>query len=207
MSTVKFKKNKNWKKYERAIRPSRIKKLVDQNMRLATMLNGKILEQRIRESITKGQYKKNAPLTIAIKGENKPLVGVEPGAQLFQAITSIEVKNDLVFVGVLRTDDVYNIAKTVHEGTKIKVTDKMRGMFAALARASKDKKFASKLFGRAKELYRYMKTGWKPLKKNTTAIIIPSRPFITRTMDKTPRKMLQRNWEKALQKAFKESIS
>ena len=205
----KFKKTKDWKKFESAFGP-KARRIIKRHMLRATLLNGKILERKIREAIQAGNFLPNAPLTEAIKRDNKPLVGVETGAQLFKAITSKSVTGDTpfksaVFVGILRTNQFYNVARTIHDGKTIRVTERMRGLFLALSLASQGKIDRGQLSQRGRDLFDYMNKGWKPLRKSTTRIVIPPREFISGAFkDGSAKKLARRNWQQALQAAFKE---
>lgn len=204
-----FKKTKDWKKFERAFGP-KSRKIIKKHMMRATLLNGKILEKEIRQLIQEGKFLANAPLTEAIKRDNKPLVGVETGAQLFKAITSKAMTGDTpfksaVFVGVLRSNDFYNVARTIHDGKTIAVTERMRGLFLGLSLASQGKIDRSQLSKRGRDLFDYMNKGWKPLRKSTTRIVIPPREFIDDVFkDGSAKKLAIKNWQQALQAAFRE---
>lgn len=199
---IAFKRDKGWKKLEQALSPGHAGKIIRKHMRRATMLNGKIAERQIRESIKSGKYVSNAPLTQAIKGGDKPLVG---SAQLFGAITSKAITDLAVFIGVLRTSDIYNIAVAIHQGTAIKVTKKMRGLFYVLWLASKGSIDPSTLTGRAAELWEQMPGGWLPLKPGTKVIAIPPRPFIKQAFeDARLRRQVKKNWQLALKEGFRE---
>jgi hypothetical protein len=211
MKTI-FKKDKNWKKLEKILGTNVLNKIVRKNIRTASRLNGKIYEKHLRNTIKSGKFEDNAQLTQLIKGDNKPLVGFEPGATLFKSVTSkvLGTNNpflDFVFVGVLRTSENYNIALTVHYGKTISVTEKMRGLFLVLASASQGKLDSSKLTGRAKTLFGYFKK-WKPLNNNTTKIIIPPREFVDEAFkDGGIKNVLIDNWFKAFKSAYKELVS
>jgi hypothetical protein len=201
-----FKKDKNWKKFEKMLQPEQMKN-IDEHLRRANRLSGKVIEAKIRDKIKEGKFEANKPLTVFIKGDNKPLVGVETGAHLFGSITSKEIDPKTVFIGVLRTNNFYNIALKLHEGVEIKVTDKMRGLFFVLWKASEGELDRSQLSQRAQDLFDYTKgrKGWKPLKPGTTKIIIPPRPFIDVTIeDDEVREIVRRNWVTALRIGFAE---
>jgi len=208
MKTI-FKKNKNWKKLEKMLGKDVFNKIVRKNIRQASRLNGKIYEKHVRNTIKNGNFQDNAELTQLIKNDNKPLIGFEPGATLFKSVTSKVLGTsspflDYVFVGILRTNQFYNIALTVHYGKSINVSDKMRGLFLVLASASQGKLDPSKLSGRAKELFGYFKK-WKPLNSNTTKIIIPPRSFIDEAYKNQGMKnLLIRNWFQAFKTAYRE---
>lgn len=204
--SIHFKKNRGWVQLDKALEPGPFKKAVLTHLHRASILNGKIAEAEIRNTIKRGHFIRNAPLTRAIKGGGKPLVGYRPGAQLFGSITSKSSKSAMeVFVGVLKANEFYNVAYTLHQGVVIKVTEKMRGMFFVLWLASIGKKEPSELTGATRELWDQKPGGWMPLKKSTASIFIPPRPFITAALRrKSFQKTAKANWEKALAAAYKE---
>jgi len=197
------KTGKGWKRLEVALKPTKYNAVVEKHLGRATKLNGQLAVAKVRDSIKKGQYAPNKPLTIALKGSTKPLVGRT--AQLWQSITSRKMDKKTVFVGVLKTHGVYNIAVAIHEGVAINVTDKMRGLFFVLWMVSEGRMPVSDLQGRAKELWEQMPGGWKPLLASTTAIVIPARPFIKQAFgDSGLKRQAKANWSQALKAAHKE---
>lgn len=201
---TKFIMDKRWKRLEKKFGAAASRSLARKYLRKATMVIGKKAEATIRKEIETGKFEPNAPLTVGLKGgKNEPLKGTRPGAPLFKAITSKMIDDYTVFVGVLQTDDEYNIALAIHEGTTIGVTDKMRGLFHILSRHEADPSIP--LSERAQELWDAMPGGWKPLKPSTVAIIIPSRPFIQQAFDKGDmQKFAQKFWHDAFEAAIKE---
>lgn len=200
-----FKPDKNWKKFHKNLNKKKLEKVLKKHMSRATALNGKFLEAEIRNTIKGGRFAKNADLTKAIKGGSSPLK--DGTGQLFNSITSRPLNKFMVFVGVLKKDKNYNIAETVHNGKVVKVTKKMRAMFFALWQASEGKIGSSELKGRAAELFSRMKTGWKPLRESTKAIIIPERRFIANTLKKRSIvKLARKNWNAAILSAFREFL-
>jgi hypothetical protein len=192
----------DWKKLEQAL--SKGGTVVRQHIKRATAFIGKKGEALIRQEITSGEFESNKPLTVALKGgKNEPLKGDSPGAPLFKAITSQIIDDFTVFIGVLQTNGIYNIAVAIHYGVGIKITDKMRWLFYVLWLKSQDPSI--ELTDRAAELWEKMPGGWKPLKKSTTAIIIPSRPFVKNVMDSGKLyDIATKFWNEALAAAFKE---
>jgi hypothetical protein len=202
---VGFKLDKSWQRLQQALGPSQTDALFKKHLKKASQLNGKLAEVRIRDTIKKGGFKPNRPLTMMIKHKGLPLTGYESGAQLRNSITSQLMDEQTVFVGVLKQADVYNIAVALHEGVVIRVTPAMRGLFYVLWLVSVGAKPESELDGRAKELWDRTKGGWKPLSKGTVALYIPPRPFIKQAFaDKSLRNKAKQNWQKALQAAFRE---
>jgi hypothetical protein len=201
-SKIGLKLGPGWKKFKKAIDPKELDKAMKRRMVQANKRIGKMAEAKMRKVISKGGFAPNAALTIAIKKSTLPLV--DKGHTLFQAITSVAVDDHRVFVGVLKTDDVYNIAFALHEGANIQVTRKMRAMFYYLWQASEGKIAPSALTGSAAELWERNKT-WMPLKASTRVIVIPSRPFIKKTFeDGVLKRKAQDVWAQAVKNAIKD---
>lgn len=197
-----WKPDAGWKQLETALDAKAFDKNITKALRKASILNGKLAEAQIRRTLATGAFKPNAALTIAIKGSSKPLVD---NGQFFQFITSKVIRNTTVFVGVLRTDQNYNLAVALHDGVSIRVTPKMRGLFFILWQASTGAINPSKLTGRAAELFERLDHGWKPLAKSTKVIVIPPRPFVTQAlMNAGFKETIKGNWRMALQAAMKE---
>lgn len=205
MPKTKFKMDKGLARMRLAIDPKKMDTTVRKHLRRAAGINGKLAEKEARRVIQSGRgLAKNADLTIALKGEDAPLKGTA-GADLFNSITSKVINDTTVFAGVLRTDKGYNIAKVVHEGATIPVTSRMRGMFFYLFKASIGDIDPSELTGRAAELWEQHPGPWYPLKDSTTAIVIPSRPFMELAFKATGlKKKVEKNWVMALQAAMRE---
>jgi len=193
-------KLKGGKRLQMALDPSRFKATSRKWLRLAAARNGKLGEQRMRATIKEGGFEKNADLTTAIKGSAKPLV--DKSSSLFQAITSKVVGDTTTFVGIPSKDSFYRVAVAIHDGVTIPVTDKMRGLFYMLWRASVGDPVT--LEGRAKDLFaRYQ--GWLPLKASTKAIVLPKREFVKKTFqDSELHAMARKNWQDAINAALKE---
>ena len=116
-----------------------------------------------------------------------------------------------VFSGVIKTSAGYNIAKVIHNGKSIKVTQRMRNLFYILFLASKTvastlstRSRATKpitLTGRAKELFDKNKDKqWFPLDPGTRFIRIPKRDWIKRTFkDPQLKAIAKENWMKAIE--------
>jgi hypothetical protein len=196
-------KLKGFQGFSAALDPRRFKRILEKHVGRATQKIALIAEKQMRATMKKTVAPENAPLTVFIKGSSKPLVD---RGDLWQAITSDVKRWDLAFVGILQTDEAYDIAKTIHQGAVIEVTDKMRWMFLALARASEGSLDPSKLRGRAAELWARRPGGWKPLKPDTKAIVIPPRPWMNAAMKEgdieTKAKEL---WQAAVEAAIREA--
>jgi len=170
-------------------------KRLARNVRRATKLNALAAVKEMRATIQSGGFKANAPLTVALKGSSKPLVA---SGDLFQSISIEQINDDEIFVGVLRTEEGFDLVNIVHNGAVIPVTPAMRWMFMLLAKASDGTMDPSKLEGRAAELFSQFQ-GWKPLAESTTTIIIPERPFAVVAFSKESLvKLCRENWEAAV---------
>jgi len=201
---IDFKLDKGWKRMAKAVDKKKFQARVRQHVALETRRNGQRGAKAIRQSIKRGDFAANAALTKAIKGSSKPLVD---NSDLFKAVTFKVGSWDEAFVGVLRTDDSFNIAEMLHEGGEIKVTAKMRGLFYVLWLVSQGAD-PSILSGRARELWERMPRDWKPLKASTTVIRIPKRPFITNIFnDPAFIKVVHEGWEKAVKRAFRDAAA
>jgi hypothetical protein len=194
-----FKRDAGWKRWRKALDPSRFKAHARKYLREAARRNGKDAEEVMRRAIQDGGYERNAELTVAIKGSEKPLF--DKGSSLSQAITSIVVDDLTTFIGVPSKDSFYDVAVVLHEGRAIPVTDAMRGMFYMLWRASVGDPVT--LSERAKQLFE-RNQDWLPLKKSTKAIVIPSRPFVRKAFeDPELHARARKNWEDAIAAAIK----
>jgi len=184
------------------LRPELFDGLMRRHVSRATQQNSLFVVAEMRKTIQKGNLEKNAPLTQAIKGSDKPLVD---NADLFKAITHKKVDAFEAFAGVLRTDTRYNIGATLHEGISINVTPKMRNMFRALWFVSIGSMDSSGLKGAAAELWKKRPGGWLPLAASTQKIVIPKRPFVTITVNNQTLKVrVENNWKKALGFVFRD---
>lgn len=182
------------------------------NMFKATRLNGLAAEALMRRKIQQGLNPRNAALTQMIKGDDKPLVD---SAELFVSITSKAVNIRRVFAGVLRNSDAFDVAVLTHNGTVVKVTERMRSMFFNLWLASGGGARTSSptaqgaappvLSGRAAELFARSSGPWYPLKRTTTRIVIPARRWVDEAFkDPALRKLARRNWKQAYQFTFQQ---
>lgn len=204
MPKTAIKWNKGLKQLQLAWDPKKMNASLKKHLRRATRINGKYVEAEARKVVQASRgLRRNAPLTVAIKGESKPLVGLT--GELFRAITSKAIDDTTVFIGVLKTDASYNIGNIVHNGKTIQVTPEMRGMFFYLWKVSSGDMDPSELTGAAADLWDKMPGGWLPLKESTEAIVIPSRPFIDIAFGTVGlKKRVEDNWRKAIQTAMRE---
>lgn len=163
----------------KTITPKRISKAFNVSENAARKIKQEFWADMARSAsfiIRSMKFKENAELTLDLKGENKPPL-YETG-DLFEAITVKQINQHSAKIYVPTTHKNYQIYKAIHNGTRIKVTEKMRSMFEMLAMASNGVISPTKLTGRAKELWKKKQKGWKSLDQNTKYIVIPPRPFI-----------------------------
>jgi hypothetical protein len=192
-----------WAAVRTMFNPMKFDQRTRKYLRRATAINAKKAESMIRKNIQSGVSPPNKPLTMAIKGSSKPLV--DTGQGIFQAVTSTLVNYKTAFVGVLRTSESFNIALALHEGTEIKVTDSMRGLFWLLWLVSTGAVPSESLTGRAADLWKRMPGGWKPIRRSTKVIVIPSRPFIRQVFeDPKLSAFCLNNWHAAIRAAMTE---
>jgi phage gpG-like protein len=180
--------------------PKKFEKRLKKHVEAATTKNGIIAEGQMKKAIDKGRIKSptgakvpNAPLTVVMKGSDRPLVD---SGQLKQSISSRVKRWDLALVGVNRNktvtkegggkSDILSIAKTLHDGARIKVTTKMRSYFEWLA-FNDDSPFKGVV---------------RPLKPGTKVIVIPARPFTKVVLVPRLVKKYKENWDEAVKKAM-----
>jgi len=206
--TCKVEFTKGWDKLKALLSYARMTPAVNRYMEQATRFNCLKAVRAVRNSIrTPSVYggPPNAPLTIFIKGSSKPLVH---HSELFKAVTYKVFTPFTAEVGILKGNKVVNIAISLHQGQVIKVTPKMRGLFARLADAGRFRKSFSpgsrrgpgSLTGRAAELWAQRPNKkWKALKPGTTHIRVPPRPYMKAVLESKALLMeMQNNWVAAL---------
>lgn len=181
------------------LKPGLAKKEVQKTVGKATGRNAQLLLKAIRKAIQSGNYAPNAALTVDIKGSSKALVD---SGNLFQAITATQQSPTVAFVGILRTDEAFNVGVAIHEGFTTKVTEKMRGLFFILWLASQGSVPSGELTGRAKELFARFQ-GWKPLNEDTTEIRVPARRFIGDPFENSGlKRKIVVNWNNAVREGL-----
>lgn len=202
MPKTQFKKTYGWKAAKKAFDPRVFDKKTRKYMKIASGRIGLMGVRNTRKVIQKGGFAPNKPLTVAIKRSSKPLVD---DGELFQSITYQVMNEYTVFVGVLKTSGIYNIAVMIHDGGIIPVTWEMRGLFWILWLASQGTVSPNTLSGRAKELWDRMPGGWKPIGVGTRAIVIVSRPFMRQAFqDPELHRIALNHWHEAINLAMRE---
>ena len=140
----------DWKKLEKIMRG--FDRNLQKNCTVALARAGASLEGAIKERILDGKdMDPNHPFTVAMKGSSKPLIA---DGDLLASVNWSFIGPTAVFVGPNRKSESGVDLAALHEreeGTRIKVTPKMRGYLAA--------------------------HGFH-LKKETTELFIPGRPYV-----------------------------
>lgn len=183
VAPLRFTLTGKWVEYGNKIDPTLFKAALGVTVPKALNLAGFEMRKIMRKTMSSGKFKKNAALTIAIKGSTKPLID---HADMFASVThALAPSGREVFIGILHTAksrdgrSLTNLGLHLHEGVKIPVTERMRRLFFYLALASEGTISPSELTGRAAVLFR-RNQNWLPLDAKTTHIVIPSRPWIRR---------------------------
>ena len=189
------------KQWKHATDPAGMSKEMRIQLKRAALLNGKLGERSLRQAIKAGGFEANAPLTVAIKGSGKkPLVD---GGTLFQSVTSEVIDEFTVFVGILRSSgEAFNVGVTLAQGTAVRITPAMRGLFKTLWLASIGAPVS--LSGRAEELFARKPGGWYPLSESKTTIVIPARDWVAAGFrNPAITRLVKANWSRALKKVMK----
>ena len=198
-----FTMDKGWQKYNNATDVKRFKRKFARHRKKAL---DAIAKEIVKDVIDAGGFAPNAGLTTMIKGHAKPLV--HTGKKLSDAITTRMINPKSVFVGIPKSSNFYPQAVAIHEGTLLKVTPAMRGMFMMLWLASIGKADPSDLSGRAKELWEQGGDNWSPLSPGTTGIKIPSRPFMEKAfLNPAARKFALMKFTQAVDNTIKELVA
>jgi hypothetical protein len=187
---------KGFDKFKKKLDPKKFKRRMKKHIGKATGQNAPIAERAVKSAISRGRVEPNTPnvgLTVAMKDSNKPLID---SGQLVKAITSEKKSWDVALVGILNNKTVSDragkkrqiltIARALHDGATVSVTDKMRRFFFWMAFAN-ESPFKGKV---------------KPLKPSTKIIRIPARPFLKIAMAKRNIKKYTDRWQTAVGKVM-----
>lgn len=168
-----FRLNKSWPNFKSATANKSVRRKFQRARKRAL---DQVARFMVSEIVDRGTFAANQPLTVSIKGGSTPLRDTRK--KLLNSITTKNVNQYSVFIGISKSSDFYTQALVIHSGAAIRVTPRMRAMFRVLWLVSKGSMPASRLGGRAKELWDRKPGGWLPLKDSTTAIKIKARPFM-----------------------------
>lgn len=204
-----FKITGDWKKFQDLVKSRKFQGRLRSEIRRATELNALLARNEMRRNIKEGRFKGNARLTTLLKKSRKALFN---HGDLMNGITHRMMSDHEAIIGVMRgaissIGELVDLVEIIENGSTIKVTPAMRGMFFYLWRAGQGEIPRSQLTGRAAEIAEGLSgrrlSQIRPLKASTQEIVIPARPFIRRTMkSRKLRKEMKRNWERAIQRAL-----
>jgi hypothetical protein len=175
---VAYLKLEGFEELARAIDDKQFRAMATRKIRKKNMVLSQIGVSTLRDSIRKGWFYKNSPVTVTLKGSNKPLID---NADLYGNCGAKLVPWGFVCgTQKISPRGQVDVAVILHEGATIPVTDKMRNAW---------KYFAKITGGRV-----------RPLKASTTHIKIPSRPFLRMAFidDQTFGRTVIRGWKMAL---------
>lgn len=175
-----------WKVAIEALKDKSWKLALEKHMAQAMHINAAILVKAVRRAVKEAEShgKRNAWLTVMIKGQDNPLVQT---GDLHQSVGSVVHKwnrADIGVMGKVRSRKVIRYAQIVHDGTQYNVTRKMRSMFRMLHFVSINPKLAKNIrSARARKLWSLFRRNakgqvWPLLKASTVKIVIPPRPYL-----------------------------
>lgn len=180
----------SFEKFLKRLLPKPFESRLHKHIGKATRKNALVAEGEIKRDIRAGKYTPNAEVTTILKGSSRPLVDT---GELFKSVVGKLESWDVALIGVLKNKitkrdsdnkpkDILSIAYVLHFGAKIRVTDKMRRYFYALAKKH---------------------PGVIPLSIRKRFIIIPPRPFLKAAIKPEMLVKYRENWLEALDKVFK----
>ena len=208
---VRLKMVGNWGGFISGVDPKKFDSSLKRNITHATEISARYITRQIQARLHGGgSYKSNARLTVIIKGGSTPLMDTGE----FAAAFGYRRKrwNDF-HIGLMRSQihgmDADYLAKILHDGASIPVTDAMRAMFKMLWMVSIGETSPDKLTGRAAEIWdKFQRHGDPddvilPLDPSTKTIHIPGRPFMRDTFrDPRTRGFVQAQWTIALRRSM-----
>lgn len=109
-------------------------KEMEKQIGVATKQSALFLRKEIRTRIREKKYDENAPLTIALKGQDFALVDDSEMLQAMEINIISPFKAEVGFLKIKQTShggDLKKVLEVLHEGKVIEVTPKMRAFFAA----------------------------------------------------------------------------
>ena len=163
--------------------------ILEKNIRVANKRIALEYRKKVRADVKSKKYARNARMTIEMKkGKATPLIDQN---DMMASINIFEIDPYNVEVGIHRNvprkdgkGKMWNLAVILHDGTTIKVTEKMRRYFEFQHRRGVP--------------------GWRPLSPSTSVIRIPPRPFFETPM-KGFRTTAQKHWKEAIEASFKKA--
>lgn len=176
-----IKKFLNFLKYDRHI------KILKEEVARGTARSCAMIIDEIEQKILKGKFKKNAPFTELMKGDNKPLIDTADMIRSLQTVLIDPFNAKAGFLKNTRTSHgsrLYPTIKKLEQGFMMRITPNMRNFMLA---KMQEKGIAL-----------------DPTAKGKGRIVVPARPFITPILKSVKvQKIVIGNWEKAIYKAYK----
>ena len=138
MSLASFKFEGDIKIFQKFMNPARTSKIIEQEIKKATLTNALFLIKAIQKNMRNKTFKKNSPLTLALKQSKNPLINER---NLFDAIRH-KLKNSFeAEVGIIRNQNstggfggktipMQKLVELMERGYTIKVTPKMKQAIA-----------------------------------------------------------------------------
>lgn len=157
------------------------KNILNREVEKATIKNGLIMQAEIRKRIREKRYMANAKVTLMGKKSQTPLIntGLLHNSIRYELINSFKAR-----VGIA-PGPVAKIAKILHEGYTLRITDKTRAA----------------IFGRIRSNNKSVNV--LPSVKSKNVIRMKGRPFLESVYnDRSLIKELNKNWDMAVKKAI-----
>jgi hypothetical protein len=185
----------NFDKLKDKLDPNKFDRRIKDAVRVATRAIAALAEAEVKREMEKtGAYAPNAPMTVAMKDSDRPLVAT---GELRKSITGQAVYWHTAMIGVLKrrvvrdpntgeVSDLISIATILHNGATIPVSAAMRRLFFWLANSPR-----SPVQGKI-----------SPLGSRTSEIVIPGRPFLEPAAGKKMKRVAAARWSKAVQAAL-----
>jgi len=169
---------------------TKFKRRLRKYVKVATVANAQAAKRHMKSEIRSGgRFAPNKPSTVGIKGSATPLIDSK---NFVRKISKRTMRWNMAVVGILRSEpvvgasgssrDILTVAKVLHEGATVSVTQRMRNFF--------------------EEMSHIFPGVWRPLSPSTTKIRIPPRPFLETAIDKKLLAIYRRNWAIAVRKAI-----
>jgi hypothetical protein len=191
MIKVKITLDKEWQRLAASLDPVRFHRSLEVEVDRATRRNCRLAQEHMVNGIATGDFtRSNAGLTVAMKGSSLPLVDV---GELKENIEIVNESWDRGYVGVIsktikdrrffsrRKTTILEVARIVHNGAVVTVTQEMRNFFSWL---------------------HSIRPEIKPLKVSTKTIVIPKRPFLQTAFKKPMIEEYMKNYGEAVRRAI-----
>jgi len=182
---------------------------LEREIRKATIRNSLFLIKKIKDNIRNDEFAENASMTLALKRSNKALID---NRNLWNAIDHKLKSSFESEVGILENRastgskfgkaksqmNIKHLVELIESGYTIKVTEKMRK--ALMASLNEDRTKSGKLKEKSRVALQRAKSAFA----GGGTWVVPPRPLFTKVWDDpTINDVIQENWKRALEGAFK----